>query len=43
MTDNQSSEISIFFNADRPIERLEDDRLGRRSFAESVAESGRQL
>ena len=37
MTDNQSSDISIFFNADRPIERLEDDRLGRRSFAESVA------
>ena len=37
MTDNQSSEISIFFNSDRPIERLEDDRLGRRSFAESVA------
>ena len=37
MTDNRSSEVSTFFNADRPIERLEDDRLGRRSFAESVA------
>ena len=37
MTDNQNSEVSTFFNADRPIERLEDDRLGRRSFAESVA------
>ena len=37
MTDNQSSDVSTFFNSDRPIERLEDDRLGRRSFAESVA------
>lgn len=28
-----------FFSADRPIERLADDRLQRRSFAESIAQA----
>lgn len=33
----QTTKNSAFFNGDRPIERLNDDRLARRSFAESVA------
>ena len=37
MIDKQSCEDATFFNSDRPIDRMEDDRLGRRSFAESVA------
>ena len=35
----QSPEESSFFDGDRPIERLEDDRLNRRPFAESIARS----
>ena len=33
----QTTGNSSFFNGDRPIEQLNDDRLARRSFAESVA------
>jgi hypothetical protein len=34
-----SSETSHFFSADRPIERLADDRLQRGSFAKSIAQA----
>ena len=36
---DQSPTEATLFDADRPIERLEDDRLGRRLFAESIARS----
>ena len=37
MTDTHSPDNNAFFDADRPIEELGQDRLGRSSFAKSVA------
>ena len=34
---NQASPTIPYFDGDQPVERREDDRLGRRSFAESLA------
>ena len=38
MNGNQDTSASNYFDADRPIERREQDRLGRRSFAEAIAQ-----
>ena len=38
-----SAKTVHFFSAERPIERLDDDRLQRRGFAVSVIEKGRLL
>ena len=37
MNSDQSTTETEYLDADRPIERREDDRLGRRSFAEAIA------
>ncbi len=37
MNEEQSAPPETHFDADRPIERREQDRLGRRSFAEAIA------
>ena len=37
MNNNQNTSDSSYLDADRPIERREQDRLGRRSFAEAIA------
>ena len=37
MNEEQSAAPETHFDADRPIERREQDRLGRRSFAEAIA------
>ena len=37
MNNNQNASDSSYLDADRPIERREQDRLGRRSFAEAIA------
>ena len=37
MSEEQSAPPETHFDADRPIERREQDRLGRRSFAEAIA------
>ena len=37
MSSNREAHASKFFDADRPIERRQQDSLGRRSFAEAVA------
>ena len=37
MNDDQDASAPEYFDADRPIEGREQDRLGRRSFAEAIA------
>lgn len=43
MSSQQGTSASSHFDADRPIERREQDRLGRRSFAETIARQVRAV
>ena len=43
MDSNQDLSASKYFDADRPIEYREQDRLGRRSFAEAIARQARAV
>ena len=43
MNSNQSSSTAKYFDADRPIEEREQDRLGRRFFAEAIARQVRDV